>query len=146
MTCNLRFVMDCQAVAVVELRHDKTNKMSVPSEDSDQPGHPLRVFPVSMKKAWVLSYPLSAQWRLWSDWVDAQADLNLHWVHTYFVGFVMSRLSYLAVQFNLNLLQWNRLVIKTASSSWHRKRKNMLFPVLWIFDKAVAIIRWHTDW
>ena len=23
-----------------EPRHDKTNKMSVPSEDSDQPGHP----------------------------------------------------------------------------------------------------------
>ena len=34
-----------------------------PSEDSDQPGHPpslIRVFAVRMKKAWVLSYPLSA--------------------------------------------------------------------------------------
>ena len=33
------------------------------SEDSDQPGHPpslIRVFAVRMKKAWVLSYPLSA--------------------------------------------------------------------------------------
>ena len=33
-----------------------------PSEDSDQPGHPpslIRVFAVRMKKAWVLSYPLS---------------------------------------------------------------------------------------
>ena len=32
-----------------ELQHDKTNKMSVPSEDSDQPGHPpslIRVFAV----------------------------------------------------------------------------------------------------
>ena len=41
-----------------------------PSEDSDQPGHPpslIRVFAVRMKKAWVLSYLLSAQWRLWSD-------------------------------------------------------------------------------
>ena len=38
-----------------------------PSEDSEQPGHPpslIRVFAVRMKKAWVLSYPLSAQWRL----------------------------------------------------------------------------------
>ena len=37
------------------------------SEDSDQPGHPpslIRVFYVRMKKAWVLSYPLSAQRRL----------------------------------------------------------------------------------
>ena len=45
--------------------HDKTYKMAcVPSEDSEQPGHLLsliRVFVVCMKKAWVLSYPLSAQ-------------------------------------------------------------------------------------
>ena len=35
-----------------------------PSEDLDQPGHPpslIRVYAVRMKKAWVLSYPLSAQ-------------------------------------------------------------------------------------
>ena len=48
--------------------HDKTSKMAgAPSEDSDQPGHPpslIRVFAVRMKKAWVLSYPLSAQRRL----------------------------------------------------------------------------------
>ena len=59
-----------------------------PSEDSDQPGHPpslIRVFAVRMKKAWVLSYPLSAQRRLWSDWADAQADLILRWAHTHFV-------------------------------------------------------------
>ena len=51
------------------------------SEDSDQPGHPpslIRVFAVHMKKAWVLSYPLSAQWRLSSDWADAR----LIWVFT----------------------------------------------------------------
>ena len=38
-----------------------------PSKASDQPGHPpslIRVFAVCMKKAWVLSYPLSGQWRL----------------------------------------------------------------------------------
>ena len=48
--------------------HETTNKMTcAPSEDSDQPGHPLsliRVFAVRMKKGWVLSYPLSAQRRL----------------------------------------------------------------------------------
>ena len=66
-----------------------------PSEDSDQPGHPpslIRFFAVRMKKAWALSYPLSAQRRLWSDWADAQADLSLRWAHSHFVGFVMSRL------------------------------------------------------
>ena len=41
------------------------------------------VFAVHMKKAWVLSYPLSAQRRLWSDW----ADLSFPWVHSHFVGF-----------------------------------------------------------
>ena len=73
----------------------KPTKMCAPSEDSDQPGHPpslIRVFAVRMKNAWVLSYPLSALRRLWSDWVDAQADLSLRWAHTHFVGFVMSRL------------------------------------------------------
>ena len=72
-----------------------------PSEDSDQPGHPpslIRVFALRMKKAWVLNYPLSAQWRLWSDWADAQASaqsdqsslstwrqlgsLTTHWAHS----------------------------------------------------------------
>ena len=61
-----------------------------PSEDSDQPGHPpslIRVFAVRMKKAWVLSYPLSAQRRLWSDWTDAQADLSLRLAHMSFCLF-----------------------------------------------------------
>ena len=52
-------------VQIFEQPHDKTNKMAcAPSEDSDQPGHPpslIRIFTVRMKKAWVLSYPLSAQ-------------------------------------------------------------------------------------
>ena len=44
-----------------------------PSEDSDQPGHPLgliRVFTAHMKKLWVLSYPLSSQQRLNLRWVQ----------------------------------------------------------------------------
>ena len=40
-----------------------------------------------MKKAWVLSYPLSAQRRLWSDWADAQADLSLCRAHMPFCWF-----------------------------------------------------------
>ena len=59
------------------------------SEDSDQPRHPpslTRVFAVRMKKALVLSYPLSAQQRLWSDWADTQTDLRHRWAHSHFVG------------------------------------------------------------
>ena len=53
---------------------DKTNKMAcAPSEDSDQSDQSLAV---RMKTAWVLSYPLSAKGKLWSDWADAQADLS----------------------------------------------------------------------
>ena len=62
--------------------HDKTNNVvCAPSEDSDQPGHLIRVFAVRMKKHLVLIYPLSAQQRLWSDWADPQADLSLRWAH-----------------------------------------------------------------
>ena len=55
-------------VDINEPPRDKSNKMAcAPSEDSDQPGHPpslIRAFAVRMKKAWVLSYPMSAQRRL----------------------------------------------------------------------------------
>ena len=86
-----------------------------PSEDSDQPGPPpslIRVFAVRINKAWVLSYPLRAQWSLWSDWADAQVDLSLHWAHMHFVGFVMWRLKYLV------LLSTYRITHR--SSSIHR--------------------------
>ena len=57
-----------------------------------------------MKKAWVLSYPLIGQRRLWSDWADAQADLSLRWAHNHFVGFVMSWLTYVVYTW---LVRWN---------------------------------------
>ena len=88
-----------------------------PSEDSDQPGHPpslIRVFAVRVKKAVTLSYPLSAQRRLWSDWTDAQADLSLRWAHIHFAGFVMSRLICTSIlklklcQYEVKLYQKNR--------------------------------------
>ena len=58
------------------------------------PQRRLRVFAVRMEKAWVLSYPLSAQRRLWSDWADVHSDLSLRWAHSHIVGFVMSRLKW----------------------------------------------------
>ena len=86
-------------------RITKPTKRRAPSEDSYQTGHPpslirvftvyqpghlpslIRVFAVCMKEAWVLSYPLSGQWRLWSDWADAQADLSFCWAHMPFFWF-----------------------------------------------------------
>ena len=46
-------------------------------------------FAVRMKKAGFLATHLNAQWRLWSDSADAQADLRLRWAHSHFVGFVV---------------------------------------------------------
>ena len=68
----------------------KPTKWRAPREDSDQPGYLpslIRAFAVHMKKPWVLGYPWSAQRRLWSDWADAQADLNLCWAHRSFCWF-----------------------------------------------------------
>ena len=72
-----------------------------PSEDSDQPGHPpslIKVFAVRMKKALAISYPLSAQRRLWSDRTDAQADLSLRWVHVPFCWFCHKAAQYALCQ------------------------------------------------
>ena len=80
---------------IFELRHDKSNKVTVcPAKTQISLGIcPVwSDFAVCMKKALVLSYPLSAQQRLWSDWADAQADLSLCWAHSHFAGFVVSRL------------------------------------------------------
>ena len=65
----------------IEPHRDKTSKMAcAPSEDSDQPGHSpslIRVFTVRMKKAKILSYPLSAQRRLRSAWASAKTLIRL---------------------------------------------------------------------
>ena len=55
----------------------------------------IRVFAVRKKKACDHSYPLSAQWRLWSDWANAQADLSLRWAHMPFCWFCHKALTYL---------------------------------------------------
>ena len=57
----------------IEPPHDKTNTMTfAPSEDTDQPGHPPRVFALHTNKHWVLSYTWSVLRILWSDWADAK--------------------------------------------------------------------------
>ena len=78
-----------------EPRHDKTNKVSVrPAKTQIS----LGIHPVwsesSLCAQWVGKDPsfLRADSEVWSDWADAQADLNLRWAHSHFVGFVMSRL------------------------------------------------------
>ena len=70
--------------------HDKTNKMAcAPSEDWDQPGYLPSLISLRCPHEESLGpyYPLSALRRLWSDWVDAQADLSLRWAHMPFCWF-----------------------------------------------------------
>ena len=66
------------------------------------------------KKPWDLNYTLSAHRRLGSDWVDAQADPSLCWVHTHFVGFVMMWLKY---PVNLLLTQ-TALIFRPSACFW----------------------------
>ena len=98
------------------LEHDKTNKMTcTPSEDSDQPGHPpclTRVFTVRLKDSQGPNAFSGGQRRLWSDWADAQADLNLRWAHVILLGFVMLQLIYTWLWRRLDAQVKNR--IKTS--------------------------------
>ena len=121
-----------------------------PSKDSDQPGHPpslIRVFAVRMKKPRVLSYPLSAQRRHWSDWADAQADLSLHWAQTLFVGFVMRWLIFWLV-FPVCRRHVGSLDFHIASNEdWSYALMHML---IWVFcwsrrfvDFAVPQLKWN---
>ena len=60
------------------------------SEDSDQTGHSpslIRVFPMHFMGTLGPNASSCGQRRLWSDWVDAQADLSLRWVHMPFCWF-----------------------------------------------------------
>ena len=68
--------------------HDKTSTLiCAPSKDSDQPRHPpslIRVFSVRSKGRCRPKVSSCGQQRLWSDWVDAHADLSLCWAQRSF--------------------------------------------------------------
>ena len=86
------------------------------------------VFAVRMKKSWVLSYPLSAQRRLWSDWANAQADLSLRWVHPHFVGFVMSWLKLISISWCIIQVQHDIMRnVGTVCFYWYLKEILTIF-------------------
>ena len=94
------YILSIRNVNLIHLSHDITK----PTQWHLRPAKiqvSLGIRPVwsefslsAWRKPGVLSYPLSAQWRLWSDWAAAQVDLSLRWAHSHFVGFVMSQLIY----------------------------------------------------
>ena len=113
ITCKLygiyQTVLDLNAY---EPRHDKTNKINVhPAKTQINLGirpvwsesslcaqrvakDPMLLHADSKDTDQTGQMPWLIWVRLWSDWADAQADLSLCWVHSHFVGFVMSRLWY----------------------------------------------------
>ena len=115
-----------------------------PSEDSDQPEHPpslIRVFAVRMDIPWVLSYPLSTQRRLLSDWAlggSAQSDLSLHWVlrTLLFFFFVMLRHIYISRSLSLGrthglgrlelMMMLSHSQLQVASNFDHRRTQSVL--------------------
>ena len=131
--CIITVVQQVTGYLSFEPRHDKTNKMSVrPAKTQISLGiRPVwSVFAVYMKKPWIRSYSLSAQWRLWSDWADAQADLSLLGSSSFcwFCHLYMSHLR-LLVQIALNLENLFGQSILSLEI-WHFGRHNQLklFP------------------
>ena len=101
------------------------------------------VFAVGRKEAWVLSYPLSAQQRLWSDWANAQADRSLCWAHSHFVGFVMRQLMYTEC---LDITrqedsEWASDLSNCPTSDLCKLHgKPFIEPVMWLFVRSFLIL------
>ena len=108
-----------------------------------------------MKKSQVLSYPLSAQRRLWSDWADAQADLSHRWVHSHFVGFVMPQLIFCSNGLwrgQSNSMFWSASRWPLAwSHDWHQtsnsNSKLISSECTYVFDRhnSPECTQFHTD-
>ena len=117
------------------------------SEDSDPPSL-IRVFAVRMKKPSVLSYPLSAQRRLWSNWANAQADLTLRWAHSHFLvlsccgsfrlGTYLEMSSINRIAFN-NACRWCELTLKLSICFVVRHFESWGDPFLFEFS-----VNWHS--
>ena len=88
--CGSNFINKATEALIYEPAHDKTIKLTcMPSEDSDQPGHPpslIKVFAVLSMGGQGPNASSCGQWRLWSGWSES----SLGTFH--FVGFVMFRL------------------------------------------------------
>ena len=102
-----------------EPRHDKTNKMSVRQAKTQISLGIRPVWSESLLSAWRNLGSLVTHWAHsedWSDWADAQADLSLHWAHSHFVGFVMSRLN---STFLCNCCGWHASrLLRLCSLDW----------------------------
>ena len=95
-----------------------------PSKDSDQPGY------LSSR----------GQWRLWSNWVDAQADLSIRWAQSSFCWF-----SHEAAQINASIrssylpdIIWKQPFFSIDFSIEHTG-SIQIHSTFWIFKMSSAI-------
>ena len=103
-----------------------------------------------MKKPWVLSYPLKL--RLFNGTMirlgGCQAHLSLRWAHTYFVGFVMSRLKYnmyILSMSNLVLCIHGILIVHCKVLSVQHERKALFkIPILKTLETFSCCFVWQT--
>ena len=108
--------------------------MCAPREDSDQPVHPpslISVFAVHMNKHWALNYLLSAHWRLWSHWADAQVGLSSLGVHV--ILFVLSVAHMTSQVYHSAILKFNS-ISKMSKFGFYQKKKyyqNAFCGFLW---------------
>ena len=99
---------------------------------------------VCMKKAWVLSYPLSAQWRHWSDQTDAQGDLSLRWAHSSFCWFCHEAAQLLVAGWpHITLMQqaFYRLIY-----SKYPKKHTSPTTCITILDLIPSNVMWPKQW
>ena len=78
------------------MKKNKQEMIFASSKDTDQPVHPrmlIRVATVCIKKARVLSYPISTKQRLWSDWADRSFCLFCRFVGHFIFLYVKKNLS-----------------------------------------------------
>ena len=74
-----------------EPQHDKTNKMTCTQRRFRSAWASAQSDQSSLSPTWSVG-SLATHWAYskdWSDWADAETDLNLPWAHSHIVGFVM---------------------------------------------------------
>ena len=133
-----------------EPRHDKTNKMTVRPvktqiSQSYQSLHYLR-----LKEPRGLSYPLSGQRRLWSDWADAQADLSFRWAYMPFCWFChdAAQISLILWMFMFDgslssqTSQLNRSMTKPRKRPVHPGKTQISLGVCPVWSKSLLCAQW----
>ena len=115
-----------------EPRHDKTNEVSVCPVKTQISLGICPVWSKSSLSAWRKLESLATHWvhsEDWWDWADAQADPSLRWVHTHFVGFVMSRLIYIVYHFpfsHLNVFLHCQLkALQKWATAWQNQQNDL---------------------